>query len=115
MPDFQTLKEGTISELVELGGQEFLDELIEIFFEHTPLKIKEAETALAAGNLNEVEKSAHAIKSSAGNMGGEALHHLCQIIENQARNHSESGLAELVSNLMDEYEKIAALLQSRHS
>lgn len=115
MTDFQTLKEGTLSELVELGGQEFLDELIEIFFEHTPSKIIEAENAMAAGNLNDVERSAHSIKSSAGNMGGEALHHLCQTIENQARDQVESGLAELVSKLKDEYEKVAAILQSRHS
>lgn len=115
MTDFQTLKEGTLSELVELGGQDFLDELIEIFFKHTPLKIKEAENAMAAGNLIEVERSVHSIKSSAGNMGGEALHHLCQTIENQAHDQIESGLAELVSKLNDEYEKIAAILRSRHS
>lgn len=63
------------------GGQ-FLTELIDIFLQDTPLRLKELADALAARDAAVATRAAHSIKGSAGNFGANALARLaleCEI------------------------------------
>lgn len=54
------------------GGQ-FLTELIDIFLQDTPLRLKELAEAITTGDAVVATRAAHSIKGSAGNFGATAL------------------------------------------
>lgn len=59
--------------LREWGGDELLHRMIELFLKNAPDKVGQVEAGLLASNLEEVERGSHSLKSSAGNLGAEAL------------------------------------------
>lgn len=54
-------------------GGRFLTELIDIFLQDTPLRLKDLADAVAAGNADGAMRAAHSIKGSAGNFGAQTL------------------------------------------
>lgn len=66
------------------GGQ-FLTELIDIFLQDTPLRLKELANAIAAGDVTVATRAAHSIKGSAGNFGATALARLSLECETAAK------------------------------
>ncbi|MBL8795062.1 MAG: Hpt domain-containing protein [Planctomycetia bacterium] len=95
--------------LTDLGGEELLAEMIDLFREQAPLKLHEARTALAMGDLHTVNRATHSLKSSAANLGAERLRMLAARVERL----SADGLAADLPRLLDEMERIYPLVQAR--
>jgi HPt (histidine-containing phosphotransfer) domain-containing protein len=79
-----TQQESIFTMLQELTDQ--LDsptvvELVELYFENTTATLAKIKAAAATGNLNQLSKEAHALKSSSANLGAEALSAVCLQIE----------------------------------
>jgi len=67
--------------LREWGGDVLLGKMVALFRENGPQRMEEIERGLEEGNASRVEHGAHALKSSAGNLGAERLRRLCQLVE----------------------------------
>jgi two-component system sensor histidine kinase RpfC len=76
--DAPCLDEAKIAELLELGGTEFLTDMVGIFSEDVPPLLAEAEAAAAVGDGVRFRGALHALLSSASNTGAERLYRLCR-------------------------------------
>ena len=87
-----------IQGLRELGGEdepELLAELIEIFLEDAPKRMKDITEGLAHGDLARIERGAHTLKSSSANIGALGLSDLCRRIVECARTSRPQELPDL--------------------
>ncbi|HEX5268890.1 MAG TPA: Hpt domain-containing protein [Gemmataceae bacterium] len=55
--------------LRRVGGDKLIRDLIDLLMDGAPRKLEAARAALAAGDLDGVRRAAHALTSSAGNLG----------------------------------------------
>jgi HPt (histidine-containing phosphotransfer) domain-containing protein len=85
-----------LAKLKELGGEEFVQEIVGLFLNDTPRQIGEARAALAAGDLGGVQRRVHSLKSNAANFGARALQELAFRAERLA---AENGAAQLPAAL----------------
>jgi HPt (histidine-containing phosphotransfer) domain-containing protein len=53
--------------------EELLAELVKIFLDDYPSNLREIESALHAGNPNQLERAAHTLKGAVANFGAEAV------------------------------------------
>jgi HPt (histidine-containing phosphotransfer) domain-containing protein len=83
----------TIQGLRELGGEDepgLLGELIDMFLEDAPERMRDITEGLAKNDIGRVERGAHTLKSSSANVGALVLSDLCRrIVESSRTNHPE--------------------------
>ncbi len=87
-----------IQGLRDLGGEDepgLLSELIKIFLEDAPQRMRDITEGMAKGDLGRVERGAHTLKSSSANIGAIALSDLCRRIVECARAKRPDVLPEL--------------------
>lgn len=91
----------TLHNLVDLdnGGHGLLSEMIEIFREDTPRRIRDILIAASEGRAEELSRAAHALKGGAGALGAEALRHLAAELEALGRKGSAKAGTDLPERL----------------
>jgi two-component system, sensor histidine kinase and response regulator len=82
------------------GGDELVGKMIQLFLSNAPERLRDIQEGLEEGELERVERGAHSLKSSAGNLGAEALRVTCASLEEAA----EQGRADEVRGLRTELE-----------
>lgn len=98
----------------EDGGQ-FLTELIDIFLQDTPLRLKELSDAVAAGDVAVAIRAAHSIKGSAGNFGATALARLALECEIAAKTVHLSAVAARMPQLEQAFTDVRTALLALRS
>jgi histidine phosphotransfer protein HptB len=91
-------------------NDEFLREIAGIFLEDTPLRIRELEQSLAAGDPAKFTRAAHSIKGSSANLGAMALRAVAEKLEHQSRSKGLVEVDELVAQVRDEFARAQAVL-----
>jgi len=84
---------------------EFLREIVGIFFEDTPLRIAELDQSLAAGDLPRFTRAAHSIKGSSANLGAMALRTAAETLEQHARDSGLDGVGCLLDQIKAEFDR----------
>lgn len=82
-----------LGELLDLGGEEdreFVVELVDLFLRDAPAKVEAIVEGAMAGDLERVERAAHSLKGSAGNLGAIALQRLAETLQNAGRTGDRS-------------------------
>jgi len=104
----------TLQNLVDLddGGHGLLSEMIEIFRDDTPRRIRDILVAAAEGKAEELSRAAHALKGGSGALGAEALRHLASDLEALGRSGSADAGADLQARLEDSYQATLAALEA---
>jgi HPt (histidine-containing phosphotransfer) domain-containing protein len=101
---------GALDRLEAWGGTELRGKMVDLFFQNAPERMQGIRDGLTTDNLELAERSAHSLKSSAANLGGEAVRQLAARIEGALevgnRHDAESLLPELEARFM---ETLAAL------
>ena len=97
------LDAATLEGLRELGGDEFLAELIATFLDEAPNLLAAIDTPLAESNVDEVRRAAHTLKSNAATFGAESFADLCRELEERARAGDLAGAGDLVERIGEEY------------
>ena len=99
-------------QLVEnLGDEELVVTLIDIFLDQTPKLMAELDAAIAAKNATGAERTAHSLKGSAGNFGAKNAWQLAQTVEYAGRGGDLSGAAESAKQLNEELQLVMNALQ----
>ncbi|HUH13287.1 MAG TPA: Hpt domain-containing protein [Longimicrobiales bacterium] len=83
-PEPTVLDARAADRMVRLGGLDLLDQRMALREEGGPQRIAAAEAAAAAGALPAVQRAAHSLKSSAGNLGLSALQQQAHEVESAA-------------------------------
>lgn len=86
-----------LSMLKELDDNDYLSQMIEIFLSMTPVELVEMEKQAEAGELENVYKIAHKLKSSTGLIKANILLDVLVQIEQEAKNKNKADLKKLIA------------------
>jgi len=108
-----SLDDGALGNLRDLGGDEFLGEVIEAFLADAPALLATLRSSLESGNSEELRRAAHTLKSNGATLGAAGFADLCRTLEQRAKEGELDGASELVDRIEQEYrpleEALAAL------
>ena len=91
----------TLENLVELddGGTGLLSEMIGIFREDTPRRIRDILEAIAKGDAQELSHAGHALKGGSGALGASAMRNLAADLEDLGRGGTVEAEPDLSQRL----------------
>ena len=99
-----------IEELLSLsddGDASLLVDLIQMFLEDAPVKVNAIKTGFAKRDMHQIEKAAHSLKGSSGNLGATQVQEICDQLQQACRG---STTPEEVAALVGELEQPFALV-----
>jgi HPt (histidine-containing phosphotransfer) domain-containing protein len=103
------LADAAFERLRRIGGATLLRQMIELFLEYGPDRTDALVDGVMAGDAAQVERAAHTLKSTAGNLGAVRLQHAAQAVETAAAQGEVAG--ELTERLLAEYEESTTALR----
>ena len=109
MTPSSVLDESVIDALRQLtppGEPDILAEILKLFLDDVPVRIERLRNAAAMGNIQEVHRSAHSLKGSAGNIGARDLYEVCRQIDERGKAGDLAGAAALVDALKVEFARV---------
>lgn len=89
---------------------EFLREIVGIFFADMPRRIAEIDRCMVSGDNAKLSRAAHSIKGSSGNLGAVALRDVAAVLERRSFKEGLANCAGLVADLKVEYDRAKAEL-----
>ena len=84
---------------------ELFKEIVQIYFSEVPEQTAGMATALKNSDRVQIERLAHSLKSSSGNVGASLTSEIARQIEDGAREKSIEVLSELFTKMQSEFEK----------
>ena len=99
---------GQIRELDTTGGNVLLHKILQAFLESAPNNMRQIEQAIINGDADTLRQSAHALKSSSGNIGAENLSALLKQLEADGRTRELSHAETLQESLRQHYQQALA-------
>ncbi|HEY2311103.1 MAG TPA: GAF domain-containing protein, partial [Gaiellaceae bacterium] len=107
-----SLDDGALKNLRDLGGDEFLGEVIDAFLADAPEMIATLRSSLDGRNAEELRRAAHTLKSNGATLGAEEFAELCRTLEQRAKAGELDGAAELVNRIEQEYRPLEEALSA---
>jgi HPt (histidine-containing phosphotransfer) domain-containing protein len=102
------LDQGALDELRQLGGDEFVSELVDTFLADAPAQL----AALHAADVDEVRRAAHTLKSNGATFGAGHFSELCRELEGHAKSGELAGIPDLAAQIEAEYALVAEALRT---
>lgn len=110
-----TINPEKLTELKELdddGSDSVLKELINLYLESTPPKLKKIQEAIAAKDYLIARKESHSLKSSSLTLGAEILSKHASDIEYAKDGEEETTMSQSFLKAQDEFSHVKTLLSS---
>lgn len=111
MSDAPVLDPAVIQNLRQLtvpGEPDVLNEVFKMFLQEAPPRIERLRNAWATGNIEEVYRTAHSLKGSAGNIGARAMFAVCKDLDEIGRSGNLAPAGPLVDALGVEFARVEA-------
>ena len=99
MNDLAVLDREALDRLREWGGDELLVKMLNLFMEHGPERVAQIRSGVESGSVEEAQRGAHSLKSSAGNLGARRLQAGAARLEGLADDGDLEGAEELLPEL----------------
>jgi PAS domain S-box-containing protein len=110
-----SLEAAALQSLRDLGGDEFLAEVIDAFLADAPALITSLRSSLERQDTEELRRAAHTLKSNASTLGAAAFAELCRTVEQHAKVRRLAGLWQLVDRIEQDYRTLREALVSLRS
>jgi len=110
--DENVLDAAAIESLRELGGEELIAEVRNIFVSEIPPLISGVEEAARRGQPDAMWKAAHAIRSVAASAGATRMALLCDTVQERGYAGSVDGAEELAQQLWSAFDRARAALEA---
>ena len=107
VPGAAVLDEAMLREITEAAGMTPM-ELIDMFREDTLENLKAMVSALAEGDREIFNRSAHTLKSSAGNVGAQRVAGLAQALERETKTEFAVAVPALFAQLQQAFDEFNA-------
>ncbi len=92
--------------------EEMIKEFVEIFLNDVQVQIGKLEEEMQSGRCEAIERLAHRIKGSAGDVGGRRLSQVARKIEMAAKENSIEDCRKKMPEVSEEFAKLNTALQS---
>jgi signal transduction histidine kinase/CheY-like chemotaxis protein len=96
----------------EDGEPDKLARIVGLFIDDVPLRLQELRQAVASGEAQKVEETAHMLKGGSGYMGATQMAEVCAIIQNLGASGEFSRAPELLDALEEEFKRIRPALEA---
>ena len=90
------------------GELDVLREVLTLFLDEVPRRMDRLNAACQDGNAFELQRGAHSLKGSSGNIGARRMFELCRQIDERGGAADFNGARHLLSALGDEYARVEA-------
>ena len=94
------------------GDMDFFAELLDDFFEDSPVQIAAMQVAAATGDAKTLRRAAHSLKSNSATFGAMGLSVRCKELEMMGENGIFAGATEKIALIAQEYEQVRAALEA---
>jgi len=111
MTDANIIEPAAIKTIRDIGGDELLAKLIELFGDYVAGRIAAARQAMESGNLIGVQDAVHPVKSSAANLGAGRVRELARQIEQLAKSRRGEPIPRLLDELAIAFHQALGRLQ----
>jgi PAS domain S-box-containing protein len=101
--EYVSLEDDALKNLRDLGGDEFLSEVIDAFLADAPELVATLRRALDEGRSEELRRAAHTLKSNGATLGATEFAELCRTLEARAKAGELDGAGELVDRIEQGY------------
>ncbi len=105
------LDRAVIENLLELGGAELLSELAEMFFDDMSSALTVLREAMEGNDAPAVERAAHTLKGSSGNMGAKNMAQICAELQDVGAAGDLSRVPALLGRLEGEFGRVRPALE----
>lgn len=92
-----------LERLREWGGDKLASQMVRLFLKNSGTRMDQIRTGVGAGDLEEAERGAHSLKSSAANIGAELLRTLATRMESAALEGNADDARSLLPELESSY------------
>jgi CheY-like chemotaxis protein/HPt (histidine-containing phosphotransfer) domain-containing protein len=110
-----TLDDGAIKNLRDLGGDDFLGEVIDAFLADAPELMATLRRSLDERSTEELRRAAHTLKSNGSTLGAEQFAEVCRTLEQQAKAGELDEAPELVDRIEREYRPLEEAISALRS
>ena len=100
-----------LRDLQEEGEPDILKELIELFLEDVPSQLEALREAEEREDAKSVERTAHTLKGSSGNLGAVRMAAVCAELEGIGRSGDLAPAPALISGLEEEFGCVRAVFE----
>ena len=113
--DYVSLDDGALRNLRDLGGDDFIGEVIDAFLTDAPELLATLRRSLDEENSEELRRAAHTLKSNGATLGAEGFAELCRTLEQRAKAGELDGAAQLVDQIEQQYRSLQEALSTLRS
>ena len=106
------LDEEVLSGLREIGDADLLAELVEVFFEDVPPRLAALREATESGDAESVERVAHTLKGSCGNMSAWRMAEICAELQETGVSGDLARAPDLLEQLEAEFGRVRPALEA---
>jgi HPt (histidine-containing phosphotransfer) domain-containing protein len=92
-----------LDRLKEWGGDKLAGQMVSLFLKNTGSRMDQIRSGVTDGNLEEAERGAHSLKSSAANIGAEVLRTMATRMESAALDSNIEDARALLPQLESAY------------
>jgi two-component system sensor histidine kinase/response regulator len=110
-----TLDDGALQNLRQLGGDDFLGEVIDAFLADAPGLLATLRRSLDDGSTEELRRAAHTLKSNGATLGAAEFAELCRTLEQRAKEGELDDASELIDRVEQEYRPLEQALSALRS
>ncbi len=110
-----SLDDGALKNLRDLGGDDFLGEVIDAFLADAPQLLATLRSSLEDESAEELRRAAHTLKSNGATLGAGRFAELCRTLEQRAKGGDLDGVPELVGRIEQEYRSLEEALTALRS
>jgi HPt (histidine-containing phosphotransfer) domain-containing protein len=103
MTDSQIIDPQALDRLREWGGDKLAGQMVRLFLKNSGTRMDQIRTGVGSGDLQEAERGAHSLKSSAANIGAEHLRTLATRMESAALEESVDDARTILPELETAY------------
>ncbi len=97
------------------NDMEFFKRMVDEFLSYVPEQIKSLEDAVKSGNADELQKSGHSIKGTAGMLSADRVSSVAMSIETKGNNHDISDVPGLLEELKSEILQLELFAKTLHT
>jgi HPt (histidine-containing phosphotransfer) domain-containing protein len=96
----------SLRQLTPPGEPDVLKEVLQLFLDDVPARVERLRSAWQGGDAVAVQRAAHSLKGSAGNIGAADLLGVCRQLDELGRSGDLSKAAPLVTALDAEFSRV---------
>jgi HPt (histidine-containing phosphotransfer) domain-containing protein len=85
-----------LRQLTPPGEPDVLHEILTVFLDDVPRRIASLKAAWHAADAPAVQRAAHSLKGSSGNIGADSMHQVCRAIDERARVKVDAEIRRLL-------------------